>query len=273
MTSTAEKWFVPDDKYKLSNQDYVFCRARAKLVQNVVERFNDMEIPVPYVTYDAFSQKLTLAAAFFHTEDAGGSLIFADVHEDEKLWQKILEDRAKEPLLDEPSDDHKKYVQEFIEHLMESSEADPESAGGPSDKELHKMAIDRSCYGALDPEYVGYLLEKRKSAYQRSLLQHLSGQDRVHKPRPVMLLIGALIDPWLSDPQHKAGIAMGYDFATNRIILKSFSLMQLSTHLPSLGLSKNLKTPSTSVRLRKNLLRVTFSWQRRFQNPSKVAIF
>ncbi|MCJ1439274.1 hypothetical protein MMC27_008666 [Xylographa pallens] len=224
MTATAEKWFVPDDKYKLGNQDYVCCLARANLVQNVVDRFNDMEVPIPYVTHDAFSQKLALAATLFHTHDAGGSLIFADAHgEDEKLWQKILEDIAKEQLLDEPSESHKINMQEFIEHSRKCSKANLESAGGPSGKELRKMAIHRSYYGALDPEYVGYLLEKRKSDYQRSLLQHLSGQDLVHKPRPVMLLIGAIVDPWLSTTQRKTGIAMGYDFATDKIIIKSFS--------------------------------------------------
>ncbi|MCJ1383230.1 hypothetical protein MMC17_006868 [Xylographa soralifera] len=224
MTSTSAQWFIPDDKYKLSNQDYVFCKARAREIKNAVERFDDIKFPVPYENEDAFSQALALEATFFHRDRAGGTLIFADAHEeDEKRWQEVMEDRAKEPLLDEPTEHVRNTKQEFIDHIRECSEGKAESEGGPPDNILRQMVLYRVQHGAVDPEFVDYLLEERKSDYQKSLLIDLSGQGLLQKPRPVMLLIGALINPWVSTPQRKTGIAMGYDFATDKLIIKSFS--------------------------------------------------
>ncbi|MCJ1399903.1 hypothetical protein MMC11_003106 [Xylographa trunciseda] len=224
MTSTAAKWFVPHDEYNFSTQDYVFCKAPATLVQNIMERFDDTEFPVPHETQDAFSQALAMRIPFFQPCDSAGNLIFADAHEeDETHWQQVVEDRVKEPLLDEPTERVRKTKQDFIEHVRECSETKAEGEGGPSDEALFLMVAYRARNGALDPELVGYLLEKRKSDYQKSLLIWISGQERIPKPRPVMLLIDALVDPRMSTPQRKTGIAMGYDFATDRLIIKSFS--------------------------------------------------
>ncbi|MCJ1394145.1 hypothetical protein MMC18_007023 [Xylographa bjoerkii] len=218
---TAQRWFVPDDEFDTANEDYVFCNARAEVIENEVAYFHEICWDCPDVPKNFYAEAYLRARNFLPSFEFGGRLMFADAHlQDPKDWQSVLIARSKTPHLKELPEDMMK-AKELLCETLQPLVVPLESDGGPSKEEFAAILGGRYRYGAIDRDAVCYLIEKRGAPEQATTLAFLSGQGRMHEKRPVILFLGAIVDTWKSTDQRRAGVACAYDFQKDAVIIKS----------------------------------------------------
>ncbi|MCJ1475640.1 hypothetical protein MMC13_004303 [Lambiella insularis] len=226
-TSVASSWFLPDEEFEVVTSDYVFCKRTAAVIQLELDVIDKMEFPCKNVEPNFCAQMEVLSRVFFHARSGGGLLIYSDAHKEEpNRWQAALQKRSKEPLRESLPDELEEVEQRMIECMRDEEDYPPESEGGPPDP-YFRMMFNRQAPDARDaqmsPAFLDLLISAETTRVQGNMLTICSGQSHTLHPRPVMLLIGAIINLWATDGKRKTGLAYAYDFAKRTVIIKPFS--------------------------------------------------
>ncbi|KAL8647006.1 MAG: hypothetical protein Q9226_006614, partial [Calogaya cf. arnoldii] len=231
--SIARKWFVPDDEYLASVENYALVGTSALYVKNhFIDEPSESDL-----------DKVVLAGSepmFFDVLDHpicyNPRLVYADVDRDNEDHERFVKEAVKAGLVVESkkiTEEKKKLFEYVIAH-----EYDCRSLGSESGDEEDLLE---------DEIKIDYVLQLKSEEARRRALTILSRQHRRKSPRPVLLLIG-MIDKFSEGV--KEGWLLGYDFYTNNIIIKPYHAVDGSQH--PVAQKWDIELPNDGAEMKKN---------------------
>ncbi|MCJ1243657.1 hypothetical protein MMC30_000854 [Trapelia coarctata] len=222
---TAKSWFVPDEVYDLTQEDYVFCnqdaRVTGRAITDMMEHVNCEEckecLGKEIKTYFDYLQH---GPRWLFDKDRGGKIIYMDSNEKDKTHrQHLFEMRAKEKRL-EAGDILRTAHGTLSKYLGNIKLSKDEMAAGSV--RSGEMA-DLSEYMYLGPHTIDCVITQKTPEEKKIILTYMSGQAGLNYIRPTILFIGAIWNVLLTPGQPTPGLAFAYDFLKDVIIVKTIT--------------------------------------------------
>ncbi|MCJ1468664.1 hypothetical protein MMC07_007293 [Pseudocyphellaria aurata] len=254
MSSTADRWFVPDEVYDASNNDYALVRQSTVVVRTAILIADGG----PYRTPDLDETFLTQLYHYRRCYDFAveGRLVYADVDdEDPTHMETVYGEWAKEISIEQESKRtvvaKKKLVKacfypfpppsEFFQDDEENKPSDEDYTPSdevcmPSDEvhtpwDEHKRnrriarKDDLGYYdlkGTINDSVVSLLLTTKSVQDKKEMLNIKSGQSRRPTKRPVIALIDMVDSRQATEKGESKGWVTGYDFIKELLVIKPF---------------------------------------------------
>ena len=223
---TAKLWLLPDHEYYAITEDYALVRRSSALVDAQLSLFDRLsEAPAGNLAYENYDQyDLNRPDCFDLGRDpSAGIFVYADVDSENPAHKLHLDEvEAKIPRLQELPEKLSTAVEALGQAIRKGQEA---HFGKLSDHEVISIMKDeiRGDNGFIHGDLLRALIKFEDKAVLQNVLTVLSGQAHRKNPRPVMLLIDIIYDPSATISKPRKGIAVGYEFLSDKIILKSFN--------------------------------------------------
>ncbi|KAI4278355.1 MAG: hypothetical protein LQ337_001057 [Flavoplaca oasis] len=260
--STASKWFVPEDEYLASTEDYAVVGESAlfvknHLIDNPAQRLASHLAGISDPNFhDILYHRLHDGDPYRSRGGAiiGPQLVYADVDRDNEEHQRLVKDAAIEGLVDEDSNDIKKASRKLTEFMHRHCPGCLDSVEGLSESEREELeaAIEKDKEdddeqqkgpsGYMSEMMIEYVLQLEKEEDRRQALTVISGQGRRRNPRPVLLLLNII---YKVSEGGQEGWLIGYNFYANNIIIKPFQAKDGTQH--PLAESWNVELPEDGV--------------------------
>ncbi|KAL8837193.1 MAG: hypothetical protein Q9176_005824 [Flavoplaca citrina] len=245
--STASKWFVPEDEYLASTEDYAMIGESAlfvknHLIDNPAQRLASLLSGISDPNFhDIIYHRLHDGDPYRSRGGAiiGPQLVYADVDRDSEEHQRLVKDAAIEGLTDEDSSvikEESKKLTEFmhkhcpgcLDGVEDLSEFECEELNAAlEDGKEDNGEQQKGPSGYMSEMMIEYVLQLEKEEDRRQALTVISGQGRRRNPRPVLLLLNIIYK--VSEGGQK-GWLIGYDFYANNIIIKPFQAKDGTQH-------------------------------------------
>ncbi|KAL8885941.1 MAG: hypothetical protein Q9215_006280 [Flavoplaca cf. flavocitrina] len=245
--SIANKWFVPEDEYLASTEDYAMVGESALFVKNhlIDNPAQRLANHLSGISDPNFHDIIYhgLHDGDLYRSRGGGSLspqlVYTDVDRDSEEHQRLVKDAAIEGLTDEDSSvikEESKKLTEFmhkhcpgcLDGVEDLSEFECEELNAAlEDGKEDNGEQQKGPSGYMSEMMIEYVLQLEKEEDRRQALTVISGQGRRRNPRPVLLLLNIIYK--VSEGGQK-GWLIGYDFYANNIIIKPFQAKDGTQH-------------------------------------------
>lgn len=230
MTSTADRWFVPDHEYFHCSNDYALVRQPAALVREDLLETDEATMHLG----DADDTFLTE----YHRTDyepcyefaAHGRLVFADVDdEDPTHKEKVYGEWAKEIPAEEESEKAAETKKVIIKACVDVwFPAGDRSEGGENilQDERERWTVRDLKFlvrnGLLDEPIISHILTAKSVQEKEEILNLMSAQDKRPTKRPVLALINMIDSKQTTQVGETEGWVIGYDFVKELLVIKPF---------------------------------------------------
>ncbi|KAL8994751.1 MAG: hypothetical protein Q9169_005361 [Polycauliona sp. 2 TL-2023] len=231
--STASKWFVSNDEYLVSTEDYAVVGISAVSFKN---RFNDDPLLPDFDNYfDPGTDEPKLASMINDPLLYQPRLVYADVDRNEGSHQQTVKKVLEAGFYEEGSETitkpKKKLCEDIIAYQERRRSEHTEQYEGADDEDIKdrvadlEQTIDES--NCFTQTMLDYVLQLETAEEMEKALLILSRQGRREFARPVMLLMG-MIDKFSEGV--KEGWLVGYNFHTDRLIIKPYHAKDGTQH-------------------------------------------
>ncbi|MCJ1263066.1 hypothetical protein MMC22_002936 [Lobaria immixta] len=236
MSSTADRWFVPDHEYYNSIQDYAVVgyttiRASEELSAYDSKRSHYLDDDATFMTeYDprnAFDHNLRIRTyPFSHF----GRLLYADVDDKNPAHkEKVYGEIAKEIPIEEKSEETTEIMEQLVKTLApifyklddvpeNEKKLVEENREGWTLIDLEELIEQR----LLNKHIVSCILTAKTVEEKEEILNLFSGQTRTPTKRPVLSLISMIDSMQTTEPGETRGWVTGYDFINDLLLIKPF---------------------------------------------------
>lgn len=231
MSSTADRWFVPDKTYYLSTNDYALVRrSTASVHEDLLEtdmmrtRFIDAEATF-MDEYDGLRFEPCYEFALH------GRLVYADVDdEDPAHKEKVYGEWAKETPIEEDSEKTTEVKKELIKACGDvwfPKDNDPENDEEDMSQEERDRWTQRDLkmltrQGIIEPPIYSLLLTAKTVQDKEEILNIMSGQTKHPIKRPVLALVDMIDSKQNTEVGQTEGWAIAYDFIKELLVIKPF---------------------------------------------------
>ncbi|KAL8670620.1 MAG: hypothetical protein Q9168_004851 [Polycauliona sp. 1 TL-2023] len=236
--SFAGKWFVSNDEFRASTEDYAVVGEDAVYYKNhYIDEPSNPDLggisPADPMFVD-LSDNPMIIDLIDHPDIYDPRLVYADVNRDDEAHQKIYEDVVKAGFMEEGSEKIKEIVDKLkklrISHQGCCAGHHEDEEDAPDDQDDVQLPVRTMKHqGALGrtQSMIDDVLKLEDEEERRLALLFMSRQSRRKMTRPVMLLIG-MIDKFSEGV--KEGWLVGYDFYTENIIIKPYHAIDGTQH-------------------------------------------
>ncbi|KAI4193464.1 MAG: hypothetical protein LQ350_008306 [Teloschistes chrysophthalmus] len=233
--STASKWFVPDEEFFASTEDYAIFGQPESMIHPLV-RYHWEDFLEPYflegdeaeAQHDiSVGKEYSFSGSFGNMCDLGVSqqLLYTDVDCNDPKHKTIRRRVAAAGCLKEESEKSKEVREKLIKNLViaKLSHLSVEDADEATAEEREDtVQLLKDAPGVVSGKIVNIILSLEDEGERRETLNVLSGQHLRKIQRPVLLLIGMAEKHSTKEDGTNEGWAVAYNFYEDRLIIKPF---------------------------------------------------
>ncbi|MCJ1268422.1 hypothetical protein MMC22_008310 [Lobaria immixta] len=230
MSSTADRWFVPDREYHRSISDYALVHQSAASVREQILDTDD----APSRIVDAEDTFMTeyYRLGFEPCYDfAVARLVYADVDDENPSHKEYVNEWTKETSIESDSEETAKFIKELVKALVD--QWFPREDFPPEENEENTPEDDRERWtlrdlkwlarrGLLESHIVSRILTAKTVEEKEQILNLMSSQIKFPTKRPVLALIDMIDSKQTTEIGETEGWVIGYDFIKELLVIKPF---------------------------------------------------
>lgn len=231
MSSTAERWFVPDQEYYESISDYALVGQSTSAVRMVILFTNEMRFHISYAEDTFMSEYYRVYDEPCYEFAVKGRLVYADVDDgDPAHKEKIYGEWAKEIPIEQESEKtiaaKKKFLDACVEGFYPTKDINRDDGEDVPRKDRERWTQNDLktliWKGVIKAPIVSQILTAKSVEDKEEILNIMSDQTGRPTKRPVMVLINMIDSKQTTEVGETKGWAIGYDFIKELLVIKPF---------------------------------------------------
>lgn len=236
MSSTVDRWFVPDEEYYRFVEDYAIVHHSAKSICNDIDECDGDPARFTNANDTFMSEYRHNGADFVQCYEFAiqGQLVYADVDDEDLAHkEKFYGEWAREIPIEKnekTTEKTKKVMEDLMKACADEWFSEEDFPHGDEDNDvmskrkawaLHDLhALVRR--GLLEAPIVTQILTAKTTQDKEDILNFMSGQNRRPTKRPVLVLLHMVDSRQTTEVGETTGWVIGYDFIKELLVIKPF---------------------------------------------------